>query len=303
MAKVTGSKTTKAAEAASLKKARTQHHVGIGQVMAQPNARAAREEAKRVLAEALEAGVDGREPQTLAEQQSVALEGERERQAMDFIRPTAPYNPTSSIDAPVRRLPEPVEPLKNMGNGWMVRLGPAFVTQKQAKWMISIANRPSVTDAMRESLKLRLEQGFSRKAGSDFITKYKDIPTEAATDAMVEATAPGATNEEVVRPVTADVPNGRFALRGEDGVLKFYQVSHGKGRWEGYTFVRVQASDDTYNIRNKAERERILGEIAVDVLAAEQLYGQELGKCSRCGRTLTDETSRAYGIGPDCRSK
>lgn len=32
-------------------------------------------------------------------------------------------------------------------------------------------------------------------------------------------------------------------------------------------------------------------------------YGRELGFCGRCGRHLTDEHSRAAGIGPDCASK
>jgi len=33
------------------------------------------------------------------------------------------------------------------------------------------------------------------------------------------------------------------------------------------------------------------------------LYGTELGECGVCGRTLTDEKSRAYGIGPVCRER
>jgi len=30
-------------------------------------------------------------------------------------------------------------------------------------------------------------------------------------------------------------------------------------------------------------------------------YGRLIGDCCRCGRQLTDETSRALGIGPVCR--
>ncbi len=33
---------------------------------------------------------------------------------------------------------------------------------------------------------------------------------------------------------------------------------------------------------------------------AAQVYGQELGHCGRCGRTLTNDASRALGIGPEC---
>lgn len=40
-----------------------------------------------------------------------------------------------------------------------------------------------------------------------------------------------------------------------------------------------------------------------DVPAAIVTYGVELGVCGRCGRHLTDEDSRAAGIGPDCASR
>jgi hypothetical protein len=36
------------------------------------------------------------------------------------------------------------------------------------------------------------------------------------------------------------------------------------------------------------------------VTEAMALYGQELGYCGRCGRHLTDESSRAAGLGPVC---
>lgn len=35
---------------------------------------------------------------------------------------------------------------------------------------------------------------------------------------------------------------------------------------------------------------------------AMKLYGQKIGRCGYCGLRLTDETSRAYGIGPICRA-
>ena len=56
-------------------------------------------------------------------------------------------------------------------------------------------------------------------------------------------------------------------------------------------------------IRNVSKIVEITKLIAADPHAAEVRYGTKLGKCYRCGRTLTDETSRDLGIGPDCRSK
>jgi hypothetical protein len=96
---------------------------------------------------------------------------------------------------------------------------------------------------------------------------------------------------------------GRYAIQW-DGVVKFYKVDKPtEGRWAGYTFVSVQASDDLYPVRNKTQRQEILSLIARDPKAAMLLYGQEIGSCGHCGRTLTDETSRAFGVGPVCREK
>lgn len=94
---------------------------------------------------------------------------------------------------------------------------------------------------------------------------------------------------------------GRYAIDFE-GQLRFFKVEFGKNRWEGYTFIKEQAGDDLFNVRNKQRRERITAAILADPDALAR-YGQELGVCGDCGRTLTDETSRAIGIGPVCRSK
>lgn len=101
------------------------------------------------------------------------------------------------------------------------------------------------------------------------------------------------------------VDPGRYAVRGTDGVVKFYKVDKGRPgtKWDGMTFVSVMASDEEHPVRNRSTRIGILAAILVDVDGARRLYGQEIGRCARCNRTLTDETSRAYGMGPECRTK
>ena len=42
---------------------------------------------------------------------------------------------------------------------------------------------------------------------------------------------------------------------------------------------------------------------AADPYAAAKLYGQHTGKCSCCGRELTNKLSIELGIGPVCREK
>lgn len=100
-----------------------------------------------------------------------------------------------------------------------------------------------------------------------------------------------------------DVPAGRYAVDNADGELRFYKVDRPtEGRWEGYTFVKVLASDEEHPVRGKAAVS-VLEKIAMDPAAASTRYGHEIGRCGICNRTLTDEDSRARGIGPICAAK
>lgn len=110
--------------------------------------------------------------------------------------------------------------------------------------------------------------------------------------------------QETVAPVTAaTVPNGLYALERE-GAVKFYEVrTPTEGKWAGYTFVDACASDDRWPIKNRDARQEVLSLIADDPEAASIRYGRTIGRCGRCNRTLTDEHSRAAGIGPECAKK
>lgn len=129
--------------------------------------------------------------------------------------------------------------------------------------------------------------------------------TKQAAGRIIEALLKLPRKPRAAAPAgTADsVPEGRYAIE-EEGVVKFYRLSRPtEGRWAGYTFLSVQASDDLYPIRNATTREAILLKIAQDPQAAMLRYGTEIGSCGHCGRTLTNEESREYGIGPVCRAK
>jgi Family of unknown function (DUF6011) len=127
---------------------------------------------------------------------------------------------------------------------------------------------------------------------SRVISALLKVPVAPKPAVAGSATAPAST--------LPDVPEGRYALR-VDGVVKFYKLDRPtEGKWAGWVFLKAQASDDFYPIKDKAEKARIMGEIAKDPKAATELYGHELGICGVCGRTLTDEDSRARGIGPVC---
>lgn len=86
-----------------------------------------------------------------------------------------------------------------------------------------------------------------------------------------------------------------------EGTLKFFRIK--AGRKAGFYFIDEQASDEFHAIRNYTYKMGILQAIRqAGPEQAMQRYGQELGSCGHCHRTLTDETSRALGIGPVCRA-
>lgn len=112
---------------------------------------------------------------------------------------------------------------------------------------------------------------------------------------------------EEIRPYLAAKPSGDrigyFAINVADGFggapVKFYRVK-AKGR---YVFIDAQASDEYHSVRSPQSLKLVLRAILVDPRKASERYADELGRCYRCGRTLTDETSRSIGMGPECRSK
>lgn len=73
---------------------------------------------------------------------------------------------------------------------------------------------------------------------------------------------------------------------------------------DGRTFVkRVIGGRPDANIARNLVKPTLEAIVRFGIAEAAALYGTELGQCSRCNRHLTDELSRALGIGPECRSK
>lgn len=126
----------------------------------------------------------------------------------------------------------------------------------------------------------------------------------------LDATAPKADAELPVtgdRPSAEVVPAGRYAIDTEDGAVNataFYKVDRPtEGKWAGFVFVKLMVSDEEQRM-SRAAGDAILRKIAaVGAENAAARYGHELGECGLCGRTLTNDESRARGIGPICAAK
>lgn len=103
-------------------------------------------------------------------------------------------------------------------------------------------------------------------------------------------------------PVYGAHQRAYYALWNTDHV-DFYRVERPKtGKYAGRTYVKRQASE-TFEKMGFEETGRVLDAIAADPATAGKRYGQQIGRCYRCHKTLTDKTSRERGLGPDCAKK
>lgn len=111
------------------------------------------------------------------------------------------------------------------------------------------------------------------------------------------------------------LPDGttRAAALNEDGGLSFVRLDKvTTGRWAGWVFVRaILGADEDRRLGAHRPGEAdyagawptVIRNVLADVPAAVVRYGLELGVCGVCNRTLTNEESRATGIGPICRAR
>lgn len=176
---------------------------------------------------------------------------------------------------------------------WSLMLRPA--TQKQfdfIKRLLGERDSSAVAERVDNDRAWATAGQFSTGDASALIDLLLAQPFKTAKEAVESS------------PTLPDVPAGRYAVDNEDGVLAFYVVDRPtEGKWAGRTFVSVQASDELHALKSFATKFAVLAKIAADPAKASRTYGQEIGSCGVCGRTLTDETSRANGIGPICSEK
>lgn len=169
-------------------------------------------------------------------------------------------------------------------------------TDKQLAFLEKLRAERVVSQDLADDIRFELEQpaGPGKSAVSTLIDDLLKAPFQRSHQ----------DKHGPKQPPLPEVPAGRYAVDGADGTLKFYHVDRPEeGPWAGWTFVKVQASDDTYRVKGAAATEVLDAILAAGPQAASIRYGHELGSCGICGRTLTDESSRAAGIGPVCAAK
>lgn len=140
---------------------------------------------------------------------------------------------------------------------------------------------------------------WSKNKASEIITWFLKQPKPV----VAAPTAPAAPK--------VDVPDGYYAIETldivEDAVntVNFYQVrtiTEENSKWFGFTFVDHIVSETTYPVKG-ASKAKVLQAIAHDPAEASRRFGRETQTCGVCHRNLTNDDSRAAGIGPKCQER
>jgi len=165
---------------------------------------------------------------------------------------------------------------------------------------------PRATDAQLKFLNvLRQERGLGQIAGNLRPTKQD---ASRQIDDLIRNVPKAGHPPVQVRQASArtasTVPEGYYATKSATGNndLDFWHVDRPtEGKWAGYVFVRRILGGKSPTRINRAQQNKALA--AIESAGADKaavLFGQELGRCAKCGRHLTDDASRQRGYGPEC---
>ena len=178
-------------------------------------------------------------------------------------------------------------------------------TAKQTAFITRLVNERYEDQDIRDLFAARCaDPSFTTREASEMIDQLLATPRSEPTP------APAAPSAPVDGLDLTAVPAGRYAVE-VDGVYKFFRIDGPtEGKWAGWRFVKIQASDELHRLGSQRPGSAYQGkmvdalrEVAADPRAASVAYGRELGRCGVCGRTLTDADSIAAGIGPVCAGR
>lgn len=179
-------------------------------------------------------------------------------------------------------------------------------TEKQAKYIKDLLGHAKLRPVGWEP------EQMTRDSASQAITELKAYlnHTGPLPRVPVAHVGQGPTPTPTTAPTREpypDVPAGHYATISATGNndFDFWRVDRPEeGQWKGRTFVkRVIGGKPDKNVYRQTARDALKAILAEGIEVTRTRYGTEIGQCWKCNRHLTDETSRALGIGPDCRSK
>jgi hypothetical protein len=108
------------------------------------------------------------------------------------------------------------------------------------------------------------------------------------------------------------IPAGYYATPSGTGTndLDFWRVDvPEKGKWDGFSFARrilgggSGSEMRTIDLDNIQQRKALAAIRGAGLEAAGFAFATAIGRCRKCGLVLTDDDSRARGMGPTCAAK
>lgn len=153
----------------------------------------------------------------------------------------------------------------------------------------------------------------SKRQASEWITKLNALEDKPVTQ---QAYTP--TKSPLPFHMLQMIQPGRYAIpNDENNELIFVRVAAPRtGRMAGMIQVQTQHSDSWTRRLLVAPDERVIAmrretvkgmelrdvltAVFSDQTSAAMLYAEKEHLCARCGKKLTDDRSRWYGIGPEC---
>jgi len=152
-----------------------------------------------------------------------------------------------------------------------------------------------------ESWLLRIKELHSKDGGllkgdaSKIIGSLKGLPKKPLSDDRAKN-----------NPTIKDVPVGRYAVPkegGDENDIDFFRVKDVRGGFEkqgGYRILLRIAGPNEYVLRMTEWPALIKRIVRFGVGNAAAMYGNKVGKCSKCHTRITNRISRRLGIGPVC---
>lgn len=135
---------------------------------------------------------------------------------------------------------------------------------------------------------------FSKEEASRFLTAMREQPVRPKADKGVAKMLDGEF---------ADIPEGYYAVRAKDDTIDFFKIVDGRHNRLLFQVFGSPGSLSQNQIKRTELARSVLKAINEDHVGSMKLFGLELAICGACGSPLTNEVSRATGIGPVCARK
>lgn len=203
------------------------------------------------------------------------------------------------------------------------------LTTRQRDYIVRLGGDPKAADLMTKRVASRYIDALRATVATvASATHSVPAPGPGRPSASVPTMAPSPRPASISTPVTTIplpllevLPAGHFAVRSDaNEPYTFLRIRKPKnGRFTGCTIIQTRHGDRfitrfalfpngktwiwTTVRHHVAFLENAMMLVLADYQYAMMTYGREIGKCMICGKTLTDERSRWYGIGPDCETR